>query len=247
MTIKNIALLLALETFLNFIEKSERNIRLDGYRGRLPPDFKGDYWDEEFAAAYQAIGPFLKGYRKVRYFAVPSGLAFCPTPIKAETACQALMYLLNPPEELFGETGILDTDAYKAIKAAAILEIQQRDEARTSRVRNSSCSRAAKTNSQLIDLRGLLLDHHIPKGKPLKIRTLTSAEIEAHFGWSQSTVSRRMSKLFKTRKGMSAYAAVFGTHSATRGYKTQCEDAMLTIEALWHDHGTLRHESEDED
>ncbi len=231
------------ETFWDHVTNAERDIRENGHLGRLPPPHFGDPWDEEFAAALHELIPLLRKFRKLRFYLTPVGLAFRPSPILAETAHEALMFFLNRPEELHGEKGVLDSTEYLAIKAAAMLELQELEAARVAPKRISSCSRSAKRRSELIELRGFLLDFHLPEGKPFRARTLTSAEIEAHFGWSQSKVSRRMSELFKDRNGMKGYGALFGTHTTTKGFRNGFDNKTLTIEAIWHD----KKDEDDED
>lgn len=117
--------MIVIDTITRYIEQAEREIRENAHRGRIPPICFGDPWDEGFASAYQALSPYLSRFRKQRYFPVPPGLAYCPTPIKAETALQAQMFFLNPTAELFGEPGVLDTAEYKAIKASGMRELQE--------------------------------------------------------------------------------------------------------------------------
>ncbi len=237
----------AWDTYWNHVERAERDIRENGHRGRLPPICYGDPWDEEFAAAYEAVRPFLRKFLKIRYYPVPVGLAFCMTPIKAETALQALMFFLNPAAELYGEAGVLDSAEFKAIKAAALLEFQRRDDARVAKTRISACTRKAKTKSQLVELRGVIFDHHFPKGEPFRKETLESKEIEALFGWSQSTVNKKMKLLFKGQNGMTAYAAVFDSHATTKGYNDRLEDQTLRVEAIWEDRRPEDNDEDDDD
>ena len=237
----------AFDLFWEHVGTHEREVRENVHRGRIPPVWYGDYWDDAFETAYTAIRPFLGKLGKFKFYAVPPALASRPTPIKAENVFHSLMIFLNPSIELEGELGVLDSAEYRAIKAAAMLEFQKRDDARIAKTRNSACTRSAKTRSELIDLRGWLLDHHFPSGKPFQVRTLTSEEIETHFGWSQPTVSRKMTKLFKGRDGMKAYAVVFGTHTTPKGYRNRLEGETLTIEALWWDKKPEDHGEDDDE
>lgn len=118
-------LMIAIDTISSHIGRAEREIRENAHRGRIPPICYGDPWDEGFASAYQALSPYLCRFRKQRYFPVPPGLAYCPTPIKAETALQAQMIFLNPTAELFGEPGVLDDAEYKTIKASGMRELHE--------------------------------------------------------------------------------------------------------------------------
>ena len=169
------------------------------------------------------------------------------TPFKAETALQALMFFLNPATELYGEAGVLDSAEYKAIKAAAMLEFQRRDDARVAKTRISACSRKAKTKSQLVELRGVIFDHHFPKGKPFRKEPLKSKELEVLFGWSQTTVNNKMKILFKGQTGMTAYAAVFDSPATTKGYQDRLEDKTLRVEAIWEDRRPEDNEDDDDE
>ncbi len=236
--------------FWNKVQKAEQDIRENGHVGRLPPICFGDPWDAEFAQAYDAVRPHLSKFRKERYYRVPSGLAFRPSPLKAETAHQALMFFLNRPDELYGEKGVLDSPEYKAIKEAAMLELQQRDEIRISKNRRPSSSSSAKQRSSIIELRAFLIDHHFPKGRPFQKETLPCEAIEQEFGWSQGTVSKKMTTLFKLAGGMTAYTALFEDKetSTPKGFRKLFDDSTLDVDSLWIDRRSDDDaESDDED
>jgi hypothetical protein len=232
---RNRKFIAAFDRFWSFVARAEQDIRENEHRGRIPPDSFGDPWDEEFAAAYEAIQPHLKKFRKARFFKVPAGLAFFTGPFTAETAHQALMFYLNPPKELYGERGVLDLPEYVAIKEQAMRELQNRDEARVSTARKQRPSLSARMVSELIELRAYICDHHFLKDDRVRTTTLTSKEIGSHFGWSQATVSRKMSRIFKSNNGMEVYAAMFGTHDSDAGYNRKFDNETLSVEAIWHD------------
>jgi hypothetical protein len=235
MATRNRKFIAAFESFWRFVARAEQDIRENEHRGRIPPDSFGNPWDEEFAAAYEAVQPHLKKFRKVRFFKVPAGLAFVPGPFTAETGHQALMFFLNPSEQLYGERGVLDTPEYLAIKEPGMQELQNRDEARVSAAVKGRTSPSARKKSELIELRAYIFDHHFPKGGRVCTATLASKEIESHLGWCQSKVSLAMGEIFKSNKGMEVYGAIFGTHTSDAGYKNRFEDGTLSVEALWHD------------
>lgn len=224
-----------LEEFWVHVANAEQDVREYGHRGRLPPDWHGDLWSDELSNAYDAISPYLRKVQKDRFFRVPNGLAFRTVPIKAETAHQALMYFLNPPEELHGEPGVLESVEYKQLKSEAMAELHQLDGAREVRNDRPSSTRSAKKRSELVELRAVLLDHHFPKKLPFRENTLSSKEIEMHLGWSQPKVSKRMGVLFCTREGMAAYAAVFSSGSTPKGFRKRFDDSTIGVEALWTD------------
>jgi hypothetical protein len=235
MASKNRKFLDSFDNFWAFVSKAEHDIRQNGHLGRMPPDSHDDPVDDAFAAAYETIQPHLKKFRRERYFTIPVGLALASRPFSAETAHQALMFFLDPPKDLYGEKGVLDSPEYLAIKESAMQELQKRDEARISVASKKRPSMSARMASELIELRAFLFDHHFPEGCRDRTTTLTSKEIQAHLGWNQSKVSKTMSKLFKSNKSMSHYGAVFGTHTSDAGFKPRLEDSVLSVEAIWHD------------
>ena len=225
----------AIDRFWLLVERMERDVRENSHRGRLPPCCMGDPWDEEFAQAYELLAPHLKRYRRPRYFQVPADLAFFHGPLRVETAHQALMFFLNPAGELYGEAGVLDCPEYVAIKEAAMAELEQHQAARLKAKAKPKCSKEAKTLVELIELNAHLWDHHFPKGKPACNITFGLEDLKKHFGWSKSTVTRRMQVLFKCADAMDAYKAVFTSHEPVKGYKKVFEDATLDVDALWFD------------
>jgi hypothetical protein len=235
MASKNRKFLDSFDNFWAFVSKAEHDIRQNGHLGRMPPDSHDDPVDDAFAAAYETIRPHLKKFRRERYFTIPVGLALASRPFSAETAHQALMFFLDPPKDLYGEKGVLDSPEYLAIKESAMQELQKRDEARISVAAEKTPSLSAKMASELIELRAFVFDHHLPKGGRVQTTTLKSTEIEERFGWSQSTVSRKMGKLFKSNHGMSVYGAVFGTHTPDDVVHNRLEDSTLSVDAIWID------------
>jgi len=225
----------AVDAFWRFVARMELDIRQNAHRGRMPPCCLNDPWDEEFAQAYELLALHLKRFRRLRYFKVPAGLAFFQFPLWAETAHQALMFFLNPAFGLYGEMGVLDSPEYIAIKEAAMAELEQHQAARLKAKAKPKCSKEAKTLVELIELNAHLWDHHFPKGKPACNITFGLEDLKKHFGWSKSTVTRRMQVLFKSADAMDSYNAVFTSHEPVKGYKKVFEDATLDVDALWFD------------
>lgn len=106
------------DEFKTHAKKAELAIRENYGEGRIPPDWCGDGWDDEFALAYKAIRDHLS-HSSVSYFDAPPRTAYCSFPFKAENPVEALMFLLNPADEAFGEPGYLESPEYQKIKAAA--------------------------------------------------------------------------------------------------------------------------------
>lgn len=206
----------------------------------------GDPWDEEFAQAYQLLAPHLKRYRRPRYIQVPADLAFFHGPLRAETAHQSLMFFLNPAGELYGEAGVLDSPEYIAIKETAMAELEQHQAARIKAKAKPKCSKDSKTLVELIELKAHLRDHHFPKGKPDCNIVLGLKELQEHFGWSQSKVTRRMQVLFKSPDAMDSYNAVFASPEPPKGYKKVLDDATLDVDALWFDRSSDEEDEDDE-
>ncbi len=212
----------AFDTYSNHIVRNERDVRENGHRGRLPPICFGDPWDEDFAAAYQALSPYLSKVCKVRYFAVPPGLAFHATPIKAETACEALMIFLNPPEELHGEPGVLDSTEYKALKAAAMAELTglARSKNATDRQKTELPTRNRKPKDPLalsdngtVLLAYLMKSHQCNTAEPIYTPVGNQEFIAEQLStrakeWNQSGVSRAMDELLSDIRGFDHLGAM---------------------------------------
>ena len=84
--------------------RAETDIRINGHRECPPPDQVCDYWDDIFAAAYEAVKPFLGQFRQDRMYIPPLGLNGWNRPFLAETAHQGVMYILNPRQLVYGNT-----------------------------------------------------------------------------------------------------------------------------------------------
>jgi hypothetical protein len=222
------------DTFWDHVQRAEQDVWENGHRGPLPPICSGDPWDEEFAAAYEEIQPYLRRFKRDRFFPVPAGLPFRPRPIRAETAHQAIMFFLNKPDELYGDIKALDSPEYLAIKEEAKEELKQRDKSRRvpRRTKDLKCSISAKIRSELIELRGYLWEYHFPLNGDHVLKPLTIRELKAEFGWSQSTVTRRMQDFFHCNAAMAAYARLFHRETTKAGYIRRFEDRTLSIEAI---------------
>ena len=225
----------AIDRFWILVERMERDVRENSHRGRLPPCCMGDPWDEEFAQAYELLAPHLKRYRRPRYFQVPADLAFFHGPLRVETAHQALMFFLNPAGELYGEAGVLDSPEYVAIKEAAMAELELHQAARLKAKAKPRCTKDSKTVSELTDLKAHLRDRLLSGRDEAPPKALKLKDIQNHFGWSQSKVTRRMQTLFKSRKAMDSYNGIFASHEPDKGYKKVLDDSTLDVDALWID------------
>lgn len=241
----------AFDVFWDHVRGAEEDVRKNRDRGRLPPICHGDPWDEDFAHAYTLIRPNLRKFREDRFFAVPAGLAFRTGPLRAETAHQALMFFLNPPAELYGEAQPLDSQEYRVIKKAAMDELERRDKQRLApwKPKRQLCSSKSRILGEISTLKGVLKDHHFPEGKDVVLTPLTLEEIQAKFGWSQATATRRMQKLFKWKDAMAAYTEVFSRNLTHSGYLKKFNDDTLNAEAIFKN-GSMDadgEESEEED
>ena len=224
------------EVYWDFARRAKLSIRENCHKGRIPPDCGGDYWDEDFAKAYDDIKPFLRKNRKGCFWATAAGLAFFSGPIKAETAHQALMFYLNAPEKLYGERDALESPEFIAIESAASNELMQVEKSRHLKVAKKPYSPSAKKRTELIELRAFIMDRHFPfHGNTVELSPCKAKDIMKEFGWSQSKVSRYMSIIFKNKSGMRAYAAVFNTDTTPRGYKKRFENGTTSVEAIQKD------------
>jgi hypothetical protein len=210
----------------------------------LPPLCYGDPWDEDFALAFEAIRPYLRKFRRDRFFPVPAGLPFGP--LRAKFGHEALMYCLNPSRELYGFGWFLDTSEYRAIKAEAMSELGQRDKSRRVpwKTKDLPCSIAAHILGEIANLKGFVWDYHFPRKGEVVLKLLKLKDIQAKFGWPQSTATHRMQKWFKCKKAMKAYAKVFSVDAPVKGFRKRLKDATLDIEAICRERAA---DSEDDD
>jgi hypothetical protein len=93
------------------------NMIFDHTGPRYPPFVKEDM-DDSFFEAYAAIKQALKPLANKRHFIGPPEAPGYPV-FEAETAHEALMFILNPPEALFGLPAILTKEEYLTIKREA--------------------------------------------------------------------------------------------------------------------------------
>lgn len=216
--------------FWSHVKKHERDVRENGHLGRIPPDCHGDDWDDEFAAEYELLRPYLKTFSEERFYQTPPGIACCAMPITAETAHQALMFFLNPSIDLHGEAGVLDSAEYKAIKAAAMLELAQMEQTLTKRKRSKSIpstrNRRSKDFQELSDDAKVLLSFLMawhkcktdgPNFTAVKNQGVIAQGLSNRVKiWNQTRVSRTMSELMKDVRR-------FDHLKATTRYKRLCE------------------------
>ena len=112
----------AFEQFWRLVQLNEEYVLQ--YANAPCPD-AGERWDEELATAYERIKPILQPLAKNRFFSGPPGLIGQTGPFMAETAHQALMFLLNPPEVLFWHIEVLSGPEYLEIRKEAEEELRQ--------------------------------------------------------------------------------------------------------------------------
>ena len=102
------------DDFWREIGRAEEFIRQYGHTG-WDPSYR-ERWDEPLEQAYEAIRPHLAPVVYPRMIITPVEFPNL-RPYEAETAHQALMYFLNPPENLFGYLGALDSEEYPSDQA----------------------------------------------------------------------------------------------------------------------------------
>jgi hypothetical protein len=96
------------------------NMIFDHTGPRYPP-FVKENMDESFLKAYEDIKQALKPLANKRLFIGPPEAPGYPV-FGAETAHEALMFILNPPEVLFGLPQVLTNKRYIKIKDEALEE-----------------------------------------------------------------------------------------------------------------------------
>lgn len=82
-------------------------------------------WDEELEAAYERIKPILRPLARNRFFPAPPCLVARAGPFVAETAHQAMMFLLNSPKALFQHIDVLSSPEYLKIRKETQKELGQ--------------------------------------------------------------------------------------------------------------------------
>jgi uncharacterized protein YneF (UPF0154 family) len=228
------------ETFWDHVRRAETDVDLNGHKGCPPPDPIGDPWDDEFAAAFDAIKPFLRQFRREHVFPPPLGMRWRREPMVVESAHQALMWFLNPPHEVYGHPGVLDSPEYLAIKAAAMEERRLRAEAREQASRKPKTPRSStKTKAQV--LIAFLVNHHLlqksgPDKTPLSQEQISDALTQAMGkGWSQPRIHDLMEQVFKNG-GMDEYKSICRSGAILkRGILKRYEDGTADIDAIVED------------
>ena len=226
------------DEFWRVIDLNESYVRRYGHAVWHPG--LRDRWDEQLERAYEAIRPHLSALRRPSLFTTPAG-AKGFNPYEAETAHQALMFFLNPPENMFGQIWVLTSPEYLRIKQETMAELERLRSApgrpeRPAR-RPPSPSRPAKRarrNTRRADdkllLRNYLLVHHLPsRGGPV-LEPLSQGEIAEELGWDQPRVSRAMKALFKVG-AMKAYKSQLAS-GQLRGFLKRGEDGTTDVEAF---------------
>lgn len=228
------------EAFWDFVRRAEADIAINGHKGCPPPDPVGDPWDDEFAAAYKAITPFLRRLQKKQVFPPPPGMPWRATPIATDTAHQALMEFLNPTKEVYGHPGVLETPEYLAIKTAAMEERRLRAEARANAAKQPKTPRPSTKDKAQV-LIAFLVNHHLhqksgPVKTPLTQEQISNALTEAMGkGWSQPTIHRLMNHVFR-EGGSTEYEQLCVSGAVVkRGILKRYEDGTADIDAIVDD------------
>lgn len=167
--------LVQFDLFWDFVRRAEDEIRLNfnqGYR----PDMIHDPWDDEFAAAYDAIRPHLVPQEERRMFLVPTGIP-SRKPFTAASGHEALMFFLNPPRALFGSAESLDSLEYTQIMTRAMNELRvlQPDQLNDQNaVRSGVANQQSDPRNELSETQQDILDavDSVPRqGKEIAART----------------------------------------------------------------------------
>lgn len=98
------------DNYWRTITRNEEFIRQWGHNAC--PDWEGK-WHQDLEDAYSHVRPLLVSVTKRRiFYGLPGDL----NPFEAENYHHALMLILNPPERWFGNTGMLRSPEYLALK-----------------------------------------------------------------------------------------------------------------------------------
>lgn len=223
--------------FWRIIDLNERHVRQYGHVGWHPG--RRDGWDEQLGRAYEAIRLHLASLRRPFLVATPAeakGL----NPFDAETAHQALMFFLNPPENLFGQIWILTSSEYHRIKQQALAEFERLQTSPREPKKSASLSpcvrnpaeRPPRNNRRYHDslqLQAFLLARDCPHESDFVPEPLSQGEIARGLRWDQPRVSRAMQALFK-KGGMKEYKARLST-GMLRGFLKRLADGRTDVEA----------------
>jgi hypothetical protein len=215
----------ALDDFWRYVNRTEEFIRQYGHTGYDPSN--RDRWDDDFAAAYEAIRPALRPFSP-RMFTVPTDVPVLNA-YSAETAHQAVMFFLNPPQALFGSIQALDSPEYREIKNQAQEELR-RVQSQKGRRKKSRMSREDLA-ADLTALLSALVLHHRPSEEAPSSEPLTQQELARILKWSQPRVSRRMAKLFP-EDGMNGYRQSCKDGSVLKGFIKRYADGTADVEAI---------------
>lgn len=102
--------------FLDHAREAELSIRENYGQGHIPPDWRGDGWNDNFADAYEELREELRPFFKTEILKSPPNTAYMSIPVESECKVQAWMFLLNPADMAYGESGYLECREYKSIK-----------------------------------------------------------------------------------------------------------------------------------
>lgn len=111
-----------IERFLKHVRDAELDIFLNGPQGPIPPDCLGENWDYAFESDFKQLAPHLSRVKQLRFYRMP--LARHLASFSATTAIEAWMLFLNPADHCYGETGVLRSPEYLAIKRLALDEME---------------------------------------------------------------------------------------------------------------------------
>lgn len=108
------------ELFIHHANTAEHSIRENYGKGRIPPDWCGDGWSDEFAEAYNSIREDLRPFFREESHMGPLQSEYMWKPVTSECSVQAWMFLLNPADMAYGDPGYLESAEYQKIKTAAL-------------------------------------------------------------------------------------------------------------------------------
>jgi hypothetical protein len=223
------------DDFWREIRRAEEFIRQYGHTG-WEPRYQ-ERWHEPLEQAYAAIRPHLAPVVYPRMIITPVEFPNL-NPYEAETAHQALMYFLNPPENLFGHLRALDSREYLQIKRDAHAELDRLQSPRPGTVppksRRRGPAKRSRVNSRQANdartLKGFLIEYHLSPERNSAREPPTQKQIGKQLNWAQYRVSRAIKAVFGD-DGMRAYLQLFKV-GRLDGFLKHFDDGTSDVEAF---------------
>jgi hypothetical protein len=113
----------AFNAYWSLIRRFEFDIQENGHRPCTPE--AAEYWDFDLEEAYEVIHPLLVCISRPQFFIAVSPLPQYRGPFEADNAHKAMMFQLNPPESMYGDPSLLNSENYLCTRNRAEAELTQ--------------------------------------------------------------------------------------------------------------------------